>query len=442
VKVAVVGGGVAGLSAALALLEGGAEPRVFEASARAGGKVATFEEAGFTMEDGPNALAAAAEQTFELAQELGLGGEVREAAGPRSRFVWKGGRLHKAPSAGLLSAAGWARALTEPLRARAEGPDDRSLQAYLVAHLGEEAGRLGAELMAKGVYAGDPALLSLREAFPSLGGIASHHRSLLLGALSGGSKPPAKSPAVAKPRPKGLWSLDRGLGSLTAAMAARLGDRLSLSAPVEALAPGSGGWSVGWGGSSSIFDAVVLALPAFAAADLCVAFSPSLAVALEAFSYAPVAVVQLGVTDGALRRPAAGFGLLDGDGTLSLLGTLFPASLFPGRAPAGHALLTSMVGGARRPELVERTDDELLELVRADLGQALGLAGPPVYTRVVRHRQAIPQVEIGHGDRVRAAEAALPPGLSLCGAAYHGVSLDAALRGGAAAARSLLAAGR
>jgi oxygen-dependent protoporphyrinogen oxidase len=311
------------------------------------------------------------------------------------------------------------------------------MQAYLVDHLGEEAGRLGAELMAKGVYAGDPARLSAREAFPSLGGIAANHRSLLLGALSGRR---VKKPTALK----GLWSFARGIGALSDALAARLGDRVLLGAPVESLAPATAGWTVAWGGAargSSAFDAVILALPAFAAAELCVDFSPSLAVALEAFGYAPVAVVHLGVPSAALRQQAEGFGLLDGDGTLSLLGTLYPASLFPGRAPAAHALLTSMVGGARRPELLERSDGELVDLVCADLGRALGLSAAPVYSRVVRHPRAIPQVEIGHSDRVREVEtaAAAHTGLGLCGAAYHGVSLDAAIRSGAEAARLLLA---
>ncbi len=442
-RVAVIGGGAAGLSAALTLQEGGADLRLFEAGDRPGGKVGSLEQDGFLTENGPNAMASSAELALELASRLGLGAEVRKAGGSGARFVWKGGRLHKAPSPGLLSTAGWTRALMEPLRARAEGPEDRSLQAYLVDHLGEEAGRLGAEVMAKGVYAGDPARLSAREAFPSLGGIAWSHRSLFLGAIS--SRRAARG--AAKPAPKkmtGLWSFSRGLGALTETLAARLGDRVTLGARVEALAPEAGGWTVGWAGpaaGSATFDAVVLALPAFAAAELCIDFSPSLAVALEAFPYAPVAVVHLGVPNAALRQPADGFGLIDAEGTLTLLGCLFPASLFPGRAPVGHALLTSMVGGARRPELLDRSDSELVDLVRDDVRRALGLSAQPVYTRVVRHARAIPQVEVGHSERVREAEgaAAAHPGLALCGAAYHGVSVDAALRDGAEAARRLLA---
>jgi oxygen-dependent protoporphyrinogen oxidase len=444
-KVAVLGGGAAGLGAALTLLEGGADVLLFEAGARPGGKVGTFVEGGFTTENGPTALAPAAEKAFELSQRLGLGGEIREAGGSKARFVWKGGRLRKAPSFGLLSPFGWTRAALEPLLARAEGPEDRPLQAYLVDHLGEEAGRLGAEVMAKGVYAGDPTQLSLREAFPSLGGIAAKHRSLFLGGIA--TRRAARAAGKPLAKMKGLWSFQRGLGAFTDALAARLGDRLRLGAPVESLAPREPGWTVTWGGAtpgSAQFDAVVLALPAFAAAKLCAGLSPRLAAALEAFPYAPIAVVHLGVPDSSLRQPADGFGLLDGQsgptGGLTLLGCLFPASLFPGRAPAGHSLLTSMVGGARRPELLDRSDGELVELVRADVGRALGLSGPPAYTRVVRHPRGIPQVTVGHSGRLREAEAAaaLLPGLSLCGAAYHGVSVDSAVRSGVAAARRLL----
>ncbi len=187
------------------------------------------------------------------------------------------------------------------------------------------------------------------------------------------------------------------------------------------------------------FDAVVLALPAFAAAGLVRPFAPALAEALTALPYAPIAVVHLGVAAKALRRPAQGFGLLDGERSLSLLGTLFPAWLFPGRAPEGHALLSSLVGGARRPELVALPEDQIVKLVRDDLETALGLEGPPAYVRVVRHAQAIPQYEVGHAERVRAIEgsAAAWPALALCGAAYHGVALDACARSGLAAAARL-----
>ncbi len=434
-KVAVVGGGVAGLSAALGLLDAGAEPTLFEAGGRAGGKVGSRREDGFLTEDGPNAMAATAGTAFDLAGRLGLGGEVRAARRPAARYVFRGGRLRKPPGFGLLSTAGWLRALCEPLTPGRPLEEDLPLRDYLVRRLGDEAGGLAAELMAAGVYAGDPGRLSAREAFPSLGGMAARHRSLLVAALSrrGREAPP-------EGRPRTLWSFAEGLGAFAAALAARLGDRIRLGVRVDALAPEGEGVAVRSGAGAERFDRAVLALPAFAAAELVRPFAAPLADALSQVRYAPVAVVHLGVADAALAQPAEGFGLLDGEGALSLLGTLFPAWLFPGRAPPGHALLTSMVGGARRPELVARSEGELADLCRRDLGQALGLSASPAYVRVVRHERAIPQVETGHAARLRAIEeAARPwPGLALCGAAYRGVSVDACAQDGLRAARALV----
>ncbi len=436
-RVAVVGAGAAGLSAALALREGGAEPVVFEAAEKPGGKIGTVPEGGFLAEDGPTALVAGASTAHGLAAKLGLAPEIRDARARAARYVFTRGRLHAAPSLGLFSAGGWTRAALEPFWPGRPGPDG-SLHDYLVSRLGRQAGALAAGVMARGVYAGDPERLSAQEAFPSLGAISRDHRSLLLGALAAGRASRGKP----KPRP-GLWSFAGGLSALVRAMAGRLGERLRLATPVVSLAPEGAGFRVGWDGAApgeGSFESVILALPAFAAANLCRGFAPGLAGALGAIPYAPVAVVHLGVKDSQLARPAAGFGLIDGDGTLGMLGALFPGWLFPGRAPEGCALLTAMVGGVRRPQVVDASDAGLVELARAALGRALGLAGDPVFTRVVRHARAIPQIEVGHAARVKAVEkeAARFPSLALCGAAYHGVSVDSALiDGGVTAARLL-----
>jgi oxygen-dependent protoporphyrinogen oxidase len=232
------------------------------------------------------------------------------------------------------------------------------------------------------------------------------------------------------------------LRELPAAMARELGEALRLGAKVSAVAPEGKGWHVEIdGGAGRHFDAVVCALPSPRAADLLREVSPAAAEALSQIRYSPLAVVHLGVRLADLRVPPKGFGVLDGEGKLELLGTLFPSSLFAGRAPDDHALLTSMVGGMRRPELPGLSDDRLVALVRQDLARVLGLAGAPV-THHVRHWEAaVPQYEVGHGTHVQTAErevAKLPP-FQLAGAAYHGVSVEFALQSGSAAARRILA---
>jgi oxygen-dependent protoporphyrinogen oxidase len=425
-RIAIIGGGWAGIFAARAVAAAGAKAVIYEASPALGGKVASKAESGFLTEDGPNAIAGAP-QLQKLA-----GGARLNAPMPARRFVFRGGRLRSAPGAGLVSPVGLLRTLVEPLIAR-RGPasveeGDESLLSFFRRHLGGEAGALAARLVAAGVFAGDPARLGVR-AFPNIAALESGHRSLLLGAVRSRGEPG---------RDRALWSVRGGLGALGAQLAegveVRLGER------VEAMAPVGRGWQLSLAGGVERADGVVLAVPAPAAALLLEPASPPLAAALGAIRYAPLAVVHLGIPREAISHPCQGFGMLDGSGKLTVLGTLFLSSLFPDRAPPGQVLLTSMVGGALAPERAALPDGELVDAVCADLRGALGLGGSPSYHRVVRHPQAIPQYEVGHFERVKALRALSDklPSLALAGAAYDGVGVPDVAASGQRAAEAIL----
>jgi oxygen-dependent protoporphyrinogen oxidase len=442
-KVAVLGGGIAGLSAGLTLRRAAVDVTVFEADKVPGGKIATVRQDDFLFEDGPNALTALSPLAAAHAREYRL--EALPARPPRARFVWRAGKRFRAPSLGLLGPLGMARALLEPLFALASSRerDDEPLTVFLVRHFGKRTGVLIANLMAAGVYAGDPHRLSATDAFPRLASLAKTglFGSIILGGLGralGGGRPAKHAADSALPR--SLWSLRGGLHELPSAMASELGPALRLGAAVAHVAPSGAGWEVATErGSTERFDAMICALPSGRAAALLRGASKDAAEALDGIRYAPLAVVHLGVREQDFPKAPRGFGVLDGEGNLELLGTLFPSSLFEGRAPAGHLLLTTMVGGIRRPELTRLEDGRLVDLVRADLQRVLGLNGLPVIARVHRWDMGVPQYEVGHAALVERAErevARLPP-LQLVGAAYHGVSVELALQSGAAAARRL-----
>lgn len=414
-RVAVIGGGMAGLSAAHELLRRGADVVVFEAEARAGGKVGTHAEQGYRTEDGPNFIARPLDALLEVA---GLRGEVVRPRAPATRWVHFGGRLLRAPSLSLLARAGLGRALLEPFFSK-RLRDDVSLREFLEGRLGKRAGGLIARVMSAGVYAGDPDSLSARDAFPSLGALGERG-SLVLGAMRQPKGPP-----------RTIWTLRNGLGSLPGALARDLGGRLRLGAPVARLARAGSGWTV----EGEPFDAVVLAVPARAAASLTAAFAPKFAEAAREMRSAAVTVVHLGLPAVALPR---GFGVIDADGTLHGTGTLLPGSMLADRAPVGRTLVTAMCGGTRHPERAALPDADLVAGVRSDLRALWGVRQEPDYVRIVRWREAIPQYGLGHRDRVRAARqqlAGLPP-LEVAGAAYDGISVpDVALSGTAAASR-------
>ena len=414
--VAVVGAGMAGLAAAQELLRGGAEVTVFEAASRAGGKVGSRSEGGFLTEDGPNFIAKPLDALLDAA---GLRSEVLETK-RGSTFVYRGGRLMRAPGPTFLLGAGVPRALLEPLFARPLR-EDLPLRSLLVQRFGERAGSLAAILMAAGVYAGDPTALSARDAFPRLGEAAAKG-SLLAQAFRHGNKPRTE-----------LWNLRRGLGSLPLALADGLGARLRLGVQVSRVAPG---WQV----DGERFDAVVLAVPAGATASLCRPFAPRFSDALATFHAAPVTVLHLGFPQAEVPR---GFGMLDADGSLHTVGMLFPSSMLPHRAPDGQALVTALCGGARHPKRAALAEADLLAAVRADLRATLGIRCAPSYMRFVRWPEAIPQVEPGHRERVLGARALLAdfPGIALAGAAWDGVGVPDVSASGVAAARSILSRG-
>ena len=438
-KVAVLGAGAAGLAAARALTTLGAEVVVFEAAARAGGKIQTHAEGGFRCEEGPNALAAASPTALRLVRELGL--EIVEARPPRARFVFRRGALRAAPSAGLLSPLGWARALLEPFAQSRPGGEE-TLWAFFTRHLGTEAGGLAATLMAAGVYGGDPKRLSIQEAFRKVAALEDWGGSLFFGALRSRGKQPQTRETGG---PTSLWSLAGGLGQLPDAMAAALGPAVRFSTPVVKVERADEGYRLQLGGSAPgelqgelRVHGLLSALPPQAAGKLLADLAPGLGRLAEIRS-SPIAVVHLGFRRDDLPREPKGFGVLDGDGDLGVLGTLFPSSLFAGRAPDGHVLLTSLIGGIQSPELLALDDQALAERCQATVRRLFGAERPPTFRRIVRWSEAVPQPELGHAERISAARLAagqLPP-LELAGGGVSGVAVEQVLAGGEAAATRL-----
>jgi oxygen-dependent protoporphyrinogen oxidase len=181
-------------------------------------------------------------------------------------------------------------------------------------------------------------------------------------------------------------------------------------------------------------------VPSYAAAKLLRPLNAELSSELDAIEYAPVIVVHLGFRSSAASSVPMGFGfLIPAREGLSLLGAIFVSRIFPWRAPPNAALLTCMLGGARRPELAEKTDEEILALARADLNRALQLNAQPNYVEIVRWPRGIPQYNVGHLARLRRIDEAVGslPGLILTGNAYHGVGLNDCIRNSCALASRL-----
>jgi protoporphyrinogen/coproporphyrinogen III oxidase len=427
-RVVVAGAGISGLALSRALLARGIDVLVLEAEARAGGKVKTERAQGFVCEDGPGSyLADAAAQA--LLRDMGLEDRTVRPAAARKRFLCIGGKVLRAPAS--PTAFLWSQVIGWPSKLRAlgeillpRGPagrgEDESVAAFARRRLGRGmADRLVAAAVS-GIYAGDPEAISLPAAFPVLADWEREHRSLILGALR---------MAKRGRRAREIASFAGGMQEATDALARDLGERLRLGAAARRVEREGADFRVrveerGSAGEL-VADAVVLALPAYGAAEACGHLDAPAGDALRAIPYAPVAIVHLGFLRDDVAHPADGFGYLVPPGERRpLLGALFPSSLFPGRAPDGSVLLTALLGGATRPELVALSDAALVDLALSELRTTLGVHGAPRLARVVRHERAIPQYTLGHRERVAAVEAAEArlPGLFFAGNAYRGIS--------------------
>ena len=431
--VIIIGSGLTGLSAAVALKRRGIAVTVLESAARAGGAVQTERSDGFLVECGPNSMMVNEPEVDLFMREAGLESEIIHP-GAKKRFLVRGGEPVALPSspAGavatpLFSLRGKMRVLGEPFIARGNA-DDESLAGLVRRRLGGEILNYAIEPFVAGIYAGDPEKLSARHAFPKLWSLEREHGSFIRGALR---------MRRTGPRPK-MMSFRDGMGELPARLAVMLGEDLRCHARVESIAESAAGWSVVWNeeGRSKRAESgtLVCAVPAFAVPQL--PWSPAVRGRLgflDRIEYPPVSIVALGFRRADVGHPLDGFGMLVPSAEKrQILGTIFSSSLFPGRAPEGHVLLTSFVGGARQPDLAALPDNGLVDLVCRDLGDLLGVRGAPVFRRIIRWPRAIPQYNRGYGEVLSALEKleAAHSGLHFVGNYRGGIAAGQCIRNG------------
>lgn len=447
-KIAVIGGGISGLSAAFRLRQAGNEVTVFEAASRLGGKIHSEKVDGFLVEHGPNGFLASRPSAVKLATDLGLGQRMLPAdQRSNTRYIFLGKQLEALPNGPrtafgtpILSPLGKLRALSEPFRTARAGSDDESIWDFATRRFGREVADRLIDPMVTGIYAGDAQQLSLKACFPKLDDFEALGGSVVKGAIK--SRRAAKQSAKGEPQTENtkkakphLTSFEHGIGELVGALGARLEGCVRLGRAVTGLSRQEDRWIVDAEGlSSEAFDKVVVCTPAAHMARLLAPMVPAIEAPLLAIPYAPVAVLAMGFETARLPRPLDGFGfLVPTSARRRVLGVLWPSAMFPGRAPSGQGLIRCILGGARDPGLLELSEPDLLNVVLAELGVMMGGAMPtPTFHRLVRWPNAIPQYTIGHLGRVEQilGAAATLPGLHLASNALYGVSVpDCASRG-------------
>jgi protoporphyrinogen/coproporphyrinogen III oxidase len=438
--VIVIGAGLSGLACAHRLSQLGAEVTVLEASDRAGGFLGTIRKDGFLFESGPQSFQLT-EILRDLIRELGIESELQKANPSAARYILLHGRLQKIPTSpqamltsSLLGAGSRWKILTEPFRKTRPPAGEESVASFARRKFGNEILEYLVGPFVSGVYAGDPEMLSLRAAFPSLDEWEREYGSVLRGAKKARTR---KGPS----EPESLCSFHQGMAALPSAMAAKLGDRLQTQTRAISLSrSGTAGNEIHEvriertvGSKNMQAAAIVVATPAYVSAHLIGSISAQLGHTLSGIAYAPVAVVAAGYYQQQVGEPMNGFGyLVPRSEKLHTLGTVWNSSLFPGRAPRGAVTLTSFTGGATNPEIASEPEGEIAKIIQSENEHILKIIGSPVTSAVWKYPRALPQYNLGHGhvvEAIRDAERKLP-GIFFAGNYLEGPSVGKCVENG------------
>jgi oxygen-dependent protoporphyrinogen oxidase len=452
--VLIVGGGIAGLSAAYGLAESAAsrdsppQCTLVEAAPRLGGKILTERVGGFVIEGGPDSFLSQKPWGIVLCRRLGLADRVIGTNQDRRKtYVYVKGRLVELPEglalgvptrlgpflrSGLLSWNGKLRLGAELLIPRRRERGDESLGAFFRRRLGNEALERIIEPLMTGIYAGDADSLSIQATFPRFPEMERQTGSIVRALLGSWRRHQGAGPGGSP-----FVTLQGGLSEMVQALTARLGPLRVLTGSRVRAVRVSGvprGYEVVLEGTAPLaVDALILATPAYDAATLLEPLDGKLSALLRGIPYASTATISLGY-----RRPDFSH-CLDGYGFVvpriegrALLAVTWTSSKWSHRAPDDAVLLRAYVGGAGREAVLEQSDDGLVSLVRAELRAMMGITEEPVLARVYRWPRAMPQYLVGHLERLAAIDERLArwPGLFLTGAGYRGVGIPDCIHDG------------
>jgi oxygen-dependent protoporphyrinogen oxidase len=471
--VIVVGGGIAGMAAAYRLRRRlpDADVTLIESTPRLGGKIVTERIDGFVIEGGPDTFLSYKPRGVGLCRELGLAARLHGTNQQiRRTYVMRGGRLYDLPEgltglvpsrfgpmarSGLISPLGKVRMGLEYFIPPRRDNVDEPLAAFVSRRLGRELYERMIEPLLSGIYAGDGEQLSLAATFPQLRQYEVEHGGLIRGMLAARRHPSRRAGrtegGAGAPPMSAFVTPESGLAEIVEALEAQLGG-VQVRRGTRALrlerAPRGGytlaladGLQVPEGGTTLHADAVILATPAFATAELVAGLDARLAEALRGIPYVSTATVSLAYPLRDIPRPLDAYGYIipRAEGR-AILACTWTSTKFPHRAPDGWGLIRAFIGHAaqEKEDVLASDDAALVGLVRDELRAVLGVTAAPHLARVFRWPQAMPQYTVGHLERLATIDARLAqlPGVFVAGHAYRGVGVPDCIQSGEQAAEA------
>ncbi|HET7442943.1 MAG TPA: protoporphyrinogen oxidase [Terriglobales bacterium] len=457
-RIAIIGGGISGLTAAFTLeqqRQAGAPVAyvLFESSSRFGGVLVTDRAEGCLLEAGPDSFLTEKPWAIDLCRQIGLGDQlIGSNDAERKTYILVNGRLVVMPDglmfmvptkilptvfSPLFSLGTKLRMAREWFHPPRKAENDETVAAMVERHYGSEMVDRLADPLLSGVYGGTAAALSVRAVLPRFADMESKYGSLGRAMLAARKK----MPTVSNARPL-FTSLKEGMQQMVDALLARLPRApLLVNTAVNSVTPRPDGWAVSAGSRSDHFDALILAVPASAAATLLSAASPELSAELGGIAYSSSVTVNLGYDETVRSSLPPGFGfLVPRSEDKRMLAATFVHNIFPHRAPPDRALLRCFLGGATDEKVLEVTEQEILSIVQTELRQIIGLSAEPLFARVSKWRKSMAQYGVGHLERLQRIERLRQslPSLALAGNAYRGIGVPDCVRSGSDAALQCL----
>ena len=456
-----MGGGISGLAALhyLKTKSPDSDVTLYESSDRPGGVIGTDIVGGYVCEWGASGILDRNGLCRQLCEELGIEDSLESAAkAAKNRYVLRENKLCPVPLSPatflfskILTPKGKFRLLCEPFTSPTNAADE-SIYDFFIRHIGREATDYIIQPMVTGIFAGRAEQLSLQACFPKLHELDRKYGSLLKGVIK--SQFHKRKSDQKAPKRKGSMRLlsfkQKGVSVLVEALAERHKTNIRTGMPVVGIkksrppASSNDKWSISLiNGSNDEADNIILAVPAYQASSITLSHSERLSGLFKLISYAPLVVVCLGYSLSAATRPLDGFGfLVPPKENKKILGSIWISSVYNCRAPDQKFHLRVMLGGSgvANMKLLSLSDEQLLNIVRVDLKDIMGIEVPPEMVKIYRHERAIPEYNLGHPKLLTQIETELAgtPGLYLAGNYYSGVGVSDCLKTSLAAVDKIL----
>ena len=406
-KIAVIGAGISGLTAAYLLSKKGFDITVLEKNNSVGGSIESVFENGFLFDRGPNSALETTPVIGQLIKELELGPELLYASKQANkRYILRDNKLHSLPMSPqgliktkLFSGKAKLRLMAEPFIGRSNDGYYQSLAEFVKRRLGQEFLDYAINPFVAGVYAGRPEDLSVKSAFPKLYALEEKYGGLIVGTIRS-IRERKKRAEVAKQSAK-MLSFKNGMIALPKAIEKYFEDRIFLSSEVTSIDQNQNGYTVSYQQNDTInklyCDAVLSTNPSYSAAKLFSKYDKEFKTHADAIYNPPVLVYYLLYDRKKIKQDLDGFGfLIPAKENKSFLGALWSSVIFSDRTDETKAAFTLFIGGSRNPDFVKEDRETLLTKVRKEFEALMGITANPVFSSERFWEKAIPQYNLGY----------------------------------------------